>query len=65
MKPKSFIIEFIVLLAIYIATRLLVFSLTASWGDKATFDINLHDTYFVIERSTVIIPVFLVLTTLI
>jgi len=65
MKPKSFIIEFVILLAIYIATRLLVFSLTDSWGDKATFDINFHDTYFVIGRTAIVIPAFFMLATVI
>jgi hypothetical protein len=65
MKPKTFIIEFIVLLAIYITIRLLASPLIDLWGNKASFDINFNDTYYVISFAVLVIPVFLMIVTLI
>ena len=65
MKLKPIITEVIILAPIYIATRLSGPFLTASWGGNSALDINLHDTYFVIDRSVINIPVFLMLTTII
>ncbi|NHA06567.1 hypothetical protein G7092_22350 [Mucilaginibacter sp. HC2] len=65
MKLKPIITEVIILIAIYLATRLFVPFLAGSWEGNASLDINLHDTYFVIDWSVIIIPVFLMLTTII
>ncbi len=65
MKLKPIITEVIILIVIYLATRLFVPFLAGSWEGNASLDINLHDTYFVIDWSVIIIPVFLMLTTII
>lgn len=65
MKLKPIITEVIILVVIYIVARLSIPFLTASWGGNASLDINLHDTYFVIDRSALAIPAFLMLTTFI
>lgn len=70
MKLKPIIIEVIILLVIYIATRLFVPFLAGPWGGNAALDINLHDTYFVINQSGIVmliftVPVFLMLATVI
>ena len=62
MKLKPIITEVIILIVIYIVTRLSLSFLSGSWR---TLDINLHDTYFVIEQSAVIIPIFLAFTTIV
>jgi heme/copper-type cytochrome/quinol oxidase subunit 1 len=62
MKLKPIITEVIILAVIYIATRL---SSSFLSGSRGTLDINLHDTYFVIEQSAIIIPAFLVFTTIV
>ncbi|WP_183567250.1 hypothetical protein [Mucilaginibacter sp. SP1R1] len=65
MKPKSIIAELVTLIIIYIAIRLFVFLLTGTWRNNATIDIDLLDTYFVIGQTSVVIPAFLMLTTIV
>ncbi|TWR30252.1 hypothetical protein FPZ43_04730 [Mucilaginibacter pallidiroseus] len=52
MKPKRMVIESIIVISSFVLTALLLNALTGSpvFGKK-TIDINLHDTYFVIELS--------------
>lgn len=71
MKLKPIITEVIILVVIYIVARLCAPLLIGNiWGGNSALDINVHDTYFVINQSaiaTLILatPVFLMLTTVI
>jgi hypothetical protein len=71
MKLKPIITEVIILIAIYIVARLFVPLLIGNiWGGNSALDINVHDTYFVINQSAIATlifatPVFLMLTTVI
>jgi len=61
MKPKQLIIELAIIVTIVTATW---FTIKLSTSETL-LDIQLHDTYFVIDRSTIILPVSLLLITLI
>jgi hypothetical protein len=61
MKPKQLIIELAIITMIVTATW---FTIKLS-TNEALLDIELHDTYFVIDRSLIILPISLLLITLI
>jgi heme/copper-type cytochrome/quinol oxidase subunit 1 len=61
MKPKQLIIELAIIVTIVTATWLTI----KESASETLLDIQLHDTYFVIDRSTIILPVSLLLITLI
>jgi len=61
MKPKQLIIELAIITMIVAATW---FTIKLS-TNETLLDIELHDTYFVIDRSLIILPVSLLLITLI
>ena len=64
MKLKPVIIEVIILIVIYIVTRLFVPFLAGPWGGNAALDINLHDTYIVVAPFPITTLSFLMLVTL-
>lgn len=61
MKPKQLIIELAIIVIVVTATWLTIKVSTS----ETLLDIELHDTYFVIDRSTIVLPVSLLLITLI
>ncbi|SDP87417.1 hypothetical protein SAMN05428975_3243 [Mucilaginibacter sp. OK268] len=63
MKLKTIITDVVKLFVIYIVTWLLMCLLSGSWDSKGSLELNFPDTYFVIKRSTITIPAFLLLTT--
>jgi hypothetical protein len=71
MKLKPIITEVIILIIIYIVARLFVPLLAGNiWGGNSALDINVHDTYFVINQSIIATlifttPVFLMVVTVI
>jgi hypothetical protein len=67
MKPKSFIVELLILIILFIIIIISVIFLPGVFWGNASLDINLHDTYFVFQfsRQNLILVPFLLLTLLV
>ena len=66
MKPKLIVKEIALLLAVFILLWLIVFKISgAAKLSSPSFEINLHDTYFVMRWTSLVVIPFLIVTTFI